>query len=44
VAQIVTDPGRPEHLVPVAEALRHPVTAEERIEIEAAVAGLTPGG
>ena len=42
VAQVVTGPGRPEHLVPVAEALRHPVTADERIEIEAAVAGLTP--
>ena len=41
VAQVVTGPGRPEHLVPVAEALRHPVTADERIEIEAAVAGLT---
>jgi 1-deoxyxylulose-5-phosphate synthase len=40
VAQVVTGPGRPEHLVPVAEALRHPVTADERIEIEAAVAGL----
>jgi len=44
VAQVVTGPGRPEHLAPVAEALRHPVTAEERIEIEAAVADLTPGG
>jgi len=41
VAQVVTGPGRPEHLAPVAEALRHPVAADERIEIEAAVAGLT---
>ena len=39
VAQAVIGPGRPEHLAPVAEALRHPVTAAERIEIEAAVAG-----
>jgi aryl-alcohol dehydrogenase-like predicted oxidoreductase len=44
VAQVVTGPGRPEHLAPVAEALRHPVTAEERIAIEAAVAGFTAGG
>ena len=40
VAQVVIGPGRPEHLAPVAEALRIPVTAAERIEIEAAVAGL----
>jgi aryl-alcohol dehydrogenase-like predicted oxidoreductase len=43
VAQVVIGPGRPEHLVPVAEALRHPVTGTERIEIEAAVAGLAKG-
>ena len=43
VAQVVIGPGRPEHLAPVAEALRHPVTAAERIEIEAAVAGLAEG-
>jgi hypothetical protein len=36
----VIGPGRPEHLAPVAEALRLPVTRAERIEIEAAVAGL----
>ncbi|MGO8891707.1 MAG: aldo/keto reductase [Streptosporangiaceae bacterium] len=40
VAQVVIGPGRPEHLAPVAEALRHPVTGAERTEIEAAVAGL----
>ena len=38
VAQVVIGPGRPEHLAPVAEALRHPVTEAERTEIEAAVA------
>jgi aryl-alcohol dehydrogenase-like predicted oxidoreductase len=43
VAQVVIGPGRPEHLAPVAEALRHPVTGTERIEIEAAVAGLAKG-
>ena len=40
VAQVVIGPGRPEHLAPVAEALRLPVTGAERIEIEAAVASL----
>ena len=40
VAQVVIGPGRPEHLAPVAEALRLPVTRAERIEIETAVAGL----
>ena len=40
VAQVVIGPGRPEHLAPVAEALRLPVTGVERIEIETAVAGL----
>ena len=40
VAQVVIGPGRPEHLAPVAEALRLPVTGAERIEIETAVAGL----
>jgi aryl-alcohol dehydrogenase-like predicted oxidoreductase len=39
VAQVVIGPGRPEHLAPAAEALRHPVTAAERTEIEAAVGG-----
>jgi aryl-alcohol dehydrogenase-like predicted oxidoreductase len=43
VAQVVIGPGRPEHLAPVAEALRHPVTGTERTEIEAAVAGLAEG-
>ncbi len=41
VTQVVIGPGRPEHLAPAAEALRHPVTDAERAEIEAAVAGLT---
>jgi len=40
VAQVVIGPGRPEHLGPVGEALRHPVTAAERAEIEAAVDGV----
>ena len=35
-------PGRPEHLAPVAEAMEHPVTDQERDTIEAAVAGLAP--
>ncbi len=43
VAQVVIGPGRPEHLAPVAEALRHPVTEAERTEIEAAVAGRAEG-
>jgi aryl-alcohol dehydrogenase-like predicted oxidoreductase len=43
VTQVVIGPGRPEHLTPVAEARRQPVSAEERIEIEAAVAGLSRG-
>ena len=44
VAQVVIGPGRPEHLAPVNEALRHPVTAAEQAEIEAAVAGLAGEG
>ena len=43
VAQVVIGPGRPDHLAPVAEALHLPVTGAERIEIEAAVAGLAEG-
>ena len=43
VTQVVIGPGRPEHLAPVAEALRHPVTGAERAEIEAAVAELAEG-
>jgi aryl-alcohol dehydrogenase-like predicted oxidoreductase len=42
VAQVVIGPGRPEHLVPVAEALEHPVTEQERDMIDEAVAGLAP--
>ena len=41
VAQIVIGPGRPEHLAPVAEALEHPVTRQERATIDEAVAGLS---
>jgi aryl-alcohol dehydrogenase-like predicted oxidoreductase len=37
VSQIVIGPGRPEHLAPVAEALAHPVTGQERDTIERAV-------
>ena len=43
VTQIVIGPGRPEHLAPVAEALEHPVTDQERDRIEAAVARFFPG-
>jgi aryl-alcohol dehydrogenase-like predicted oxidoreductase len=34
VTQIVIGPGRPEHLTPVAEALTHPVTEQDRSMIE----------
>jgi L-glyceraldehyde 3-phosphate reductase len=43
VAQIVIGPGRREHLAPVAEALEHPLTGEERAAVEGAVGGLDPG-
>ncbi len=43
VNQVVIGPGRPEHLAPVAEALRHPVSGAERAEIEAALGSLSPG-
>ena len=42
VAQIVIGPGRLEHLAPVAEAIEHPVTEQERGAIEEAVADLVP--
>ena len=38
VTQVVIGPDRPEHLTPVAEALRHPVTGDDRTKIQAAVA------
>ncbi|HEV2450780.1 MAG TPA: aldo/keto reductase [Streptosporangiaceae bacterium] len=41
VAQIVIGPGRPEHLVPVAEALAHPLNADDRRAATTA-AGLDP--
>jgi aryl-alcohol dehydrogenase-like predicted oxidoreductase len=37
VTQIVIGPGRPEHLAPVAEALRHPLTGPERSGVERTV-------
>jgi aryl-alcohol dehydrogenase-like predicted oxidoreductase len=42
VTQIVIGPGRPEHLAPVAEALAHPLTEQERGTIDEAVANLVP--
>ncbi len=38
VSQVVIGPGHPEHLAPVGEALRHPLTDEERAAIESALA------
>jgi aryl-alcohol dehydrogenase-like predicted oxidoreductase len=38
VTQIVIGPGRPEHLAPVGEALKHPLTAEEQVAVRSAVA------
>ncbi len=37
VTQVVIGPGRPEHLAPVAEALRHPLTGAERALVERTV-------
>jgi aryl-alcohol dehydrogenase-like predicted oxidoreductase len=37
ITQVVIGPGRPEHLVPVAEALRHPLTGPERAQVERTV-------
>jgi aryl-alcohol dehydrogenase-like predicted oxidoreductase len=34
VGQVVTGPGRPSHLVPVREALEHPLSEEEVVEIQ----------
>jgi aryl-alcohol dehydrogenase-like predicted oxidoreductase len=44
LAQIVVGPGRPEHLAPVTEALEHPVTRTEWIQIEKAMAVAGPAG
>jgi hypothetical protein len=33
IAQIVIGPGRPEHLQPVAEAIEHPLTVDERARL-----------
>ena len=38
VTQVVIGPGRPEHLAPVGEALGNPLTAQERADVERAVA------
>jgi aryl-alcohol dehydrogenase-like predicted oxidoreductase len=38
VTQIVVGPGRPEHLAPVSEAIRHPLTGEEQAAIERVLA------
>jgi aryl-alcohol dehydrogenase-like predicted oxidoreductase len=38
ITQVVTGPGRPEHLVPVREALEQPLSATERADIEEAFA------
>jgi len=38
VTQIVIGPGCPAHLAAIAEALEHPLTAEERIAVDGAVA------
>ena len=37
VTQVVIGPGRPEHLAPVAEALRHPLTGPDRALVERTV-------
>jgi len=37
VTQVVVGPGRPEHLAPVAEALRQPLTGPERALVERTV-------
>ena len=37
VTQVVIGPGRPEHLTPVREALKHPLTGEERLAVESAL-------
>ena len=42
VTQIVIGPGRPEHLAPVAEALAHPVTEQERGTIDEALKQAQP--
>jgi len=34
IGQVVSGPGRPEHLTPIREALEHPLSSEERAEIE----------
>jgi aryl-alcohol dehydrogenase-like predicted oxidoreductase len=34
IAQVVVGPGRPEHLQPVAEALRNPLTKDERASLD----------
>jgi aryl-alcohol dehydrogenase-like predicted oxidoreductase len=35
VTQVVTGPGRPEHLAPIREALEHPLSDDERAVLDA---------
>jgi aryl-alcohol dehydrogenase-like predicted oxidoreductase len=42
VTQIVTGPGRPEHLAPVAEAVAHPLAGQDRSMIEQALQEVQP--
>jgi aryl-alcohol dehydrogenase-like predicted oxidoreductase len=37
VTQVVIGPGRPEHLAPVGEALRHPLTVQEQAAVESVI-------
>jgi aryl-alcohol dehydrogenase-like predicted oxidoreductase len=38
IGQVVSGPGRPEHLTPIREALARPLSAEERAQIESVFA------
>ncbi len=44
VTQIVIGPGRPEHLVPVVEAIEHPLAPGERSAIESALSPAITAG
>ncbi len=44
VTQVVTGPGRPEHLAAVAEAREYPLTEQERRTVSQSVADLVPKG
>src|SRR5487761_436717 len=43
VTQVVVGPGRPEHLVPVREAIEHPLTGEERTAVKQAAGHAAQG-